>query len=81
MLFSSDIFDFILLYRLSFSSIIFEMKLAAALFTLSLALNATATPLGNRAIFRKHNGVPANNARRYILQRCGISLVIAPIYD
>lgn len=45
------------------------MKLTTTFFTLSLALTAIATPLGDRAIFGRHTGVPANNARRYILQR------------
>jgi len=44
------------------------MQLTATVVTLSLALTAIATPLGDRAVFKRHNGVPANNARRYILQ-------------
>ncbi|KAF5358148.1 hypothetical protein D9756_001312 [Leucocoprinus leucothites] len=44
------------------------MKLSTTFFALSLALNALATPLGSHAIFRRHTGIPARNARRYILQ-------------
>ncbi|KAJ3567729.1 hypothetical protein NP233_g6182 [Leucocoprinus birnbaumii] len=44
------------------------MRLTTTFFTLALALNVLATPIGDHAVFRRHTGIPARNARRYILQ-------------
>lgn len=38
--------------------------------TLSFALLAAASPLGDRAILRRYTGVPQVGARRFILERC-----------